>query len=260
MFFEYLSKILNITNITNITNDSQLKKQQIIEQMIEQIMKLDNDESILKISEKLDFEIEMQERINTKCKSFYNQHQECEYQKTNDWTDMAQDEIESHKSYCKTSLVSPELDMRWRSRYGNVGPDSFLSMYRNSSQTLLASDWMMFNKYDIDYSELDRFLGLCKIKYCDNCVQIDCWKIRYGMYNKLPNYSVSYDCKLESELSNMNFVNSDEDKRVCVKGLITIMNEIPDNYLNFNNYNVIGYWFNRQDLLLQTNTIVRKKN
>lgn len=119
----------------------------------------------------------------------------------------------------------------------------------------------MFSKYPIDEDSVERYLkkirflekdSLQKENYSDDKLygtRIDCWRKLSG-YTKSqfdPKTEILYD---DTDFEKLEFPKSDQDLRVVSIALLHIMNEIPPEYLNMHNYNVIGRWFerNRSDL------------
>lgn len=193
--------------------------------------------------------VKREDLIKKRVKTYWNQRYEVYDQKV--WPHMAEKELETHKEYVKT-LEIPAVDLRWRSRYGNFvfkryDPPKFFK-----DQTVLMSDYMMFNKFEIRENQIDRLLGFCRFnKLNDQSYQVDGW--RFQIHDlKIPSYQIYYD---DSNIKNIGFVVNDSDKDLVIRALLQIMNETPDNYLNFNNYHVLGEWFIDNNIYLQCHNI-----
>lgn len=108
----------------------------------------------------------------------------------------------------------------------------------------------MFNPNCVITIDLvDRILPYIKFKkISSNSYQIDRWLFEekgfYEFDSNTPNYGIEY---LDTDTTDMDFVKYEEDKWLIVRAMLQIMNETPNEYLNFNSYQVIGNWYNKYD-------------
>lgn len=100
---------------------------------------------------------------------------------------------------------------------------------------------LIFN--NISASSIDYYLSQLSITDYDsfnpNFFQINGIQITYlGYSTKKKNYIISYS----SKRNNMKKPSTDNDKLICLKFLILIMNEVNPNFLNIGNYSSLVRW------------------
>jgi len=161
--------------------------------------------------------------------------------------------LEKYKKKTEESIKPPYYDVTYRSRYNNIklfNEYKFFNIFGKHHHKVVMADYLMFNPYfKLDYHDLDRLLSYCKIKTIDDYTyKIDGWIISFNMYGR-PSYNISYD---NSDYDELDLIKTEEDKRLAVRLFIQVMNETPDEYVNFNNYNVIAEWYNKHDNLLNS--------
>ena len=175
---------------------------------------------------------------------------------------MLKNTVLEYKVNCEKTLSNPEYDLIYRSRYSEKvknAIDYFSKIYKGEIQSLVMSDFLMFNKYyNVNFLDVDRLLSYCKIKVDnnDNCI-LDGWHCEIlGMYHigsNVPNKKINFDM---SNYYDMELIKTDEDKWIAIRTLIQIMNEIPEEEINLNNYYTLSEWYNYHDSKLvsyQTN-------
>ena len=128
-------------------------------------------------------------------------------------------------------------------------------------QNWIISDLIMLNKsFNLTKENVERYLGMCRYKNMDNHVQIDRWvysnNISSSCDDSLPRYTISYN---DNNMNKIPLGSTDYDKLMVAKYLIQIMNEIPPEELNFNNYHKIGEWYVKNDLLIQMSNLEMKR-
>jgi hypothetical protein len=75
-------------------------------------------------------------------------------------------------------LDNPKYDLKYRSRYfnRNIFNSNYFNIYGKYCQSIYMSDYIMFNKFNVPFYKLEKYLSFCKIKYHDNnTIQIDGW-------------------------------------------------------------------------------------
>ena len=169
------------------------------------------------------------------------------------WKPTLKDTIINYKNNIEKTMKTAEYDLIYRSRYSNnlrCNVSDFMKIFNGSTQSIVMSEFIMFNKnYNINFLDVDRLLPYCKIKVIDNEKYIlDGWHYEmvgfYDIGSKLSNKIIKFDM---SEYENMEVVKTEEDKRLAVRALIQIMNEIPEEELNLYNYYTISEWYSYYD-------------
>lgn len=206
----------------------------------------DNIEKLYNYSEMLN---KIQEYTEQKHKFSCNQR----HHATNVWEYMTKDILEKHKKITEESTKTPYYDITYRSRYNDIkiiGEYNYIDIFGKYNNKIIMADYLMFNPhFKLDYNQLDRLLPYCKIKVLDDYTyKVDGWIISFNMYGN-PSYNISYD---NSDYDELDFIKTEEEKHMAIRLFIHVMNETPDEYLNFNNYNVIAEWEYHNDTLLKS--------
>ena len=162
------------------------------------------------------------------------------------------EKIKKEKKYLESSKKStfsnPIFDKTWRSRFGDIHP--FNDGYPRNTKDVYMSDYIMFNpNCNITIDTVDRVLPYCKFKQIDHdTCQIDKWIYKekgfFIVDSTFPNYDITLS---DEDTSEMDFIKTEEEKRLAVRAFLAIMHETPDEYTNFNSYNVIGNWYVNND-------------
>jgi len=196
---------------------------------------------ILKYCQTLDL---IEHNTNNKLRNSYNQR----LYKDVLWQYMTKDIIINHKKLIEDTMKNSYYNSLYRSRFNNIKIfkyyDSIEIFIKNHNKVVMA-DYLMFNQfYILEYDLVDRLLPYCKIKIIDDYkYKIDGWIFEQQIY-AIPNYKISYD---DNDYDTMKFISTEEEKRLAVRLLIQVMNETPEEYVNFNNYNVISEWYYNND-------------
>jgi hypothetical protein len=207
----------------------------------------DNIEKLYHYSETLH---DIQEGTEKKQKNWNNHRLHANPQ----WEYMTKDIIEKYKKIVEESSSNPPYyDITYRSRYNNVkimDEYKYISIFGRNNHKIIMADYLMFNPfYKLDYELVDRLLPYCKIRIInDYKYKVDGWVYEYKPYGK-PSYHISYD---NSDYDTMDFIKTDEEKRLAVRLFIQVMNETPDEYVNFHNYHVIAKWYGNNDNYLSS--------
>ncbi len=174
------------------------------------------------------------------------------------WAPNVGPEITQYKQTCESKLANPELDLIYRSRHSNISPlsNGFISIFgTNSTQRLVMSDYIMFNKHcELNLGLVDRFLPYCKFKVNgETKYQIDGWEYDCpGMFHvgsTKPNYLIKFSM---DGYDQMKLLTSEEEKRLAVRAMIKIMNECDAEQINLENYYVISEWYYLNDHLINS--------
>jgi len=206
----------------------------------------DNIKKLYKYSEMLN---KIQENTEQKHKRSCNHR----LHETPVWEYMTKDILEKHKKITEESTKTPYYDIIYRSRYNDIkiiGEYNYIDIFGKNNHKVVMADYLMFNPhFKLDYNMLDRLLPYCKIKVLgDYTYKVDGWIISFNIYGN-PAYKISYD---NSDYDELDFIKTEEEKHMAIRLFIQVMNETPDEYLNFNNYNVIAEWEYHNDTLLKS--------
>ncbi len=210
-----------------------------------------------------------QENIDKKLKTWY-------YQRlyNSDWPLLAQSELVTSQSLLsQTNLLSTStVGKKLRARFGTEFIDKIkLTDYpiHNFYKKFFISDLIMFNqKFKLDYFIVDRLLSFILIRHHhQDHHQFDGWhfeQLTYGSLNG-PSYRIYYDdsnvdllnenkSNEESDITShspMQLISSDYDKFTIARCMLQVMNESPDEFVNFHNYHVLGQWVNDQEYYIK---------
>ena len=224
-----------------------MNRQQYIEKIIKGINSLNSEKNLKQIEKNIYFWVRIETDSLNRNKNWYNK-------RIDEFTNLDSNKWEYQtKKYLETSIKSkmsnPIFDKLWRSRFGNV--DLVKSGFPTNMYSVYVSDYIMFNpNCDITLDMVDRYLPYIKFKQInDNTCQIDRWiYTKKGFYiegSDKPNYEIIWDTDDSTE--NMEGIKTEKDKWEVVRVLLQIMNDTPDNFVNFNSYQVIGNWYNKYD-------------
>jgi len=166
---------------------------------------------------------------------------------------MTKEIIEKHKKITEESVKTPEFDITYRSRYSNVkitGDFDNLHLFGKENNKVFMADYLMFNKfYNLDYNLVDRLLPYCKIRTIDDYTyKVDGWILTFNAYGR-PSYRITYD---NSDYDETEFIKTEKEKRLAVRLFVQVMNETPEEFVNFNNYQVIAEWYRENDNTLDS--------
>jgi hypothetical protein len=222
-----------------------MSKKSYTEQIIKNLDKINSDLFLREI-DKNTYHYQLAEQ-SIKNKNWYNK-------RIDDWTNKDSNKwVHLTKKYLEESKIpkiktNPIFDKIWRSRFGNINP--FESGYPRNMDQIYISDYIMFNSNcKITFDLMDRILPYIKFKKIDlNTIQIDRWIFKekgfFIVGSEQPNYEISFSHK---ELEPDEFVKTEEDKWLVVRAMLQIMNDTPDEFVNFNSYQVVGHWYNKND-------------
>lgn len=162
-------------------------------------------------------------------------------------------------------LDNPKYDLKYRSRYfnRNIFNSNYFNIYGKYCQSIYMSDYIMFNKFNVPFYKLEKYLSFCKIKYHDNnTIQIDGWIIKKNNYD-YKNTEILYD---DSNLEELKLCNNEYEYCDVIRNLKIIMDFTPTEYINSKNYYVLDEWYYQNQLLIGkakceiTNSIFDIKN
>jgi hypothetical protein len=214
-----------------MTEYNDLKKKEIIELVSEL-----NSDDVLEIynylQPKLNFKSSLQNnKLFESSKWFINE--------TN--KDIITDILDNQKKDAEL-LEDPNYDLKYRSRYfnRNIFKSNIFYIYGSNNQSLYMSDYIMFNKFNIPFYKLERYISFCKIKYhSENKFQIDGWIIEQDDYD-YKNTKITYD---DSNLDELELCSNDSEYSDVIRNLKIIMDFTPTKYINYHNYYVLDEWY-----------------
>ncbi len=112
---------------------------------------------------------------------------------------------------------------------------------------------LIYGRVNVNMTVLERILPL--IRYRENSradtIQLDNYEIQSFMYSNLgqPRYVINWK---DDNIPSLKFAKTDAEKLLVCKALARLMNEVPPELLNFNNYYHVCAWAHCQDLAVQT--------
>lgn len=121
----------------------------------------------------------------------------------------------------------------------------------------------MFNSNcNLSLDMIDRYLSHIKFSQLDsNTCQIDRWIFENNLNFKKtskPNYDIKWVSSDNTQ--NLAYAKTDYDKKLIVEAMIQIMNETPDEFVNFKSYNILAEWYLKYEgWLIYYETINNKK-
>lgn len=218
-----------------------------------------SDNILSNLNRHIKYELRVKKDSELKAKNWYSKRHNSDSTKDLErWEMMTKKTLEKTKT-SSNEFSNPIFDKVYRSRFGNINP--FNDGYPLNMSEIYVSDFIMFNPNCVITIDLvDRILPYIKFKrISSNSYQIDRWLFEdKGFYidgSNTPNYRIEY---LDTDTSDMDYVNYDNDKWLIVRAMLQIMNETPNEYLNFNSYQVIGNWYHKYDSWLLYYSITRK--
>jgi hypothetical protein len=228
-----------------------MDKKSYLNKIITNINRLNLNLFLNEISKNTYHYLSAESDINNKRKSWYNKRID-NSEDLNKWGHITKKYLEESKKNQLNNLLNnstnPIFNKVWRSRFGNINPINF--GYPRNMDNIYVSDYIMFNQNcDLSFDIVDRILPYIKFKKInENTIQIDRWIFKnYGLFT-IGSFRPNYDITLsDNELSSNEFIKTDEDKWLVVRAMLQIMNETPDEFVNFNSYHIIGHWYNKND-------------
>lgn len=111
---------------------------------------------------------------------------------------------------------------------------------------------LIYGRVNVNMEILERILPL--VRYTENrnmdIIQLDNYEIHHYMYScpKSPRYKITWR---EDNIPELKFAKTDAEKLLVCKALARLMNEMPPELLNFNNYYHVCAWGHIHDLAVQ---------
>lgn len=151
--------------------------------------------------------------------------------------------IKPYPAYCE--LVS-RFDFDFEFRKNLITPN-----HKNGYKHISLVNMIVFGKTKINFDTFERLLPLVRYKIYDNHIQLDNWIINRLEFpaNDGPKYNVEWS---DTNIHELDFVQTDREKLVVAKNLILLMNEVDPKFLNFHNYWVVAEWYQQNDFAIQT--------
>jgi hypothetical protein len=111
---------------------------------------------------------------------------------------------------------------------------------------------LIYGRVNVNMEILERILPL--VRYTENrnmdIIQLDNYEIHHYMYScpKSPRYKINWR---DDNIPSLKFAKTDAEKLLVCKALARLMNEVPPELLNFNNYYHVCAWGHSHDLAVQ---------
>lgn len=225
-----------------------MSKKLHIVNILKNLDKIDSNTYLKEISLNINHYETAEKQIKNKNKNWYNQRIDDHTNKdSNKWEHLTKKYLEDSK-HIKTTLINPIFDKVWRSRFGEINP--FESNFPTNLNKIYISDYIMFNpNCKLTFDLIDRILPYIKFKKIDkDTIQIDRWIYKTNGFFIIGSDRPNYEIKLSDvELGPDEHVKTELDKWLVVRAMLQIMNDTPDEYVNFGSYQIIGYWYNKND-------------
>lgn len=112
---------------------------------------------------------------------------------------------------------------------------------------------LIYGHVNINMTILERILPM--VRYTENrnmdTIQLDNYEIKHFIRAdpKSPRYVINWR---DDNIPSLKFAKTDAEKLIVCKALSRLMNEVPPELLNFNNYYHVCAWGHCQDLAVQT--------
>lgn len=132
---------------------------------------------------------------------------------------------------------------------------STMTLDPNSITCCSIVNMIIYGKVNINWDILERILPLIRVKFVASgnlhTEQLDNYLITNISYPGLkgPVYTIDWCDDNVLELENPK---TDYEKLITAKALIRLMNEVPPELLNFNNYYHVCSWYHRNDMGIQS--------
>lgn len=233
------------------------RNNELIKSIIKSLNSLPEN-NLQEIAKNVDRYVWINKQSESKVKNWYSKRVDVYGNDLNNWEYLTKKVLSQSKDFTSNAntlsstnmcLSNPVFDKVWRSRFGNTNP--FKSGYPKNMSEIYISDYIMFNpNCNISLDNVDRILPYVKFKKInDNSWQFDRWiyeeKGFFSDGDVKPNYDIVWVEK--DNTAEMDWIKTEEEKRLAVRAFLTIINETPDKYVNFNSYQVIGWWYNKND-------------
>ena len=133
---------------------------------------------------------------------------------------------------------------------------SSLNLDPNSEYCCSIVNMIIYGKVNINWHVLERLLPLIRVKFVSKLtvqsVQIDNYQITEISYPGLEGPVYKIDWRDDNVADELTRPTTDLEKLWIAKALIRLMNEVPPELLNFNNYYHVCTWHHRNDLGIQS--------
>ena len=125
----------------------------------------------------------------------------------------------------------------------------------NSEYCCSITNMIIYGKVNINWYILERLLPLIRVKFVSSgytqTTQLDNYVISEISYPGLEGPVYKIDWRDDNVAIELERPKSDYEKLKTAKALYRLMNEIPPELLNFNNYYHVCSWYHRNDIGIQ---------
>jgi hypothetical protein len=125
----------------------------------------------------------------------------------------------------------------------------------NSEYCCSIVNMIIYGKVNINWNILERILPLIRVKFVTlgymQTTQLDNYVISEISYPGLEGPVYKIDWRDDNVSSELERPKSDFEKLKVAKALYRLMNEVPPELLNFNNYYHVCSWYHRNDMGIQ---------
>lgn len=132
---------------------------------------------------------------------------------------------------------------------------STMTLDPNSQYCCSIVNMIIYGKVNINWEILERLLHLIRIKIVSSgytqTTQLDNYIISEISYPGLEGPVYKIDWRDDNVFSELERPKTDFEKLMTSKALIRLMNEVPPELLNFNNYYHVCSWYHRNDMGIQ---------
>jgi hypothetical protein len=133
--------------------------------------------------------------------------------------------------------------------------NSNMSLDPNSQNCCSIVNMIIYGKVDINWEILERLLPLIRFKTITSgytpTTQLDNYVISEISYPGLEGPVYKIDWRDDNVATELERPKTDYEKLIVAKTLIRLMNEVPPELLNFNNYYHVCSWYHRNDMGIQ---------
>lgn len=133
--------------------------------------------------------------------------------------------------------------------------NSNMTLDPNSRYCCSVVNMIIYGKVNINWEILERLLSLIRFKSVSSgytpTTQLDNYVISEISYPGLEGPVYKIDWRDDNVSTELERPKTDYEKLMTAKALIRLMNEVPPELLNFNNYYHVCSWYHRNDMGIQ---------
>lgn len=189
--------------------------------------------------------------VNKEAKHYNHRHHDHgdDGDKTSVWPFMMQ---QLYDRYIKDQPAA-FTSLAYMFNFGNSRVESASISSKLTFNKVSIVNMLIYGRVNVNMTILERILPL--VRYQENrqldTVQLDNYEIQSFMYSNIGDSCYVINWR-DDNIQSLKFAKTDAEKlRVC-KALARLMNEVPPELLNFNNYYHVCAWGHCNDLAVQT--------